>query len=183
MTIQPVHTTDDGWKRYSAFRALDNYSQNSYWQINKYLREGHQRATTPGKRDSKDLIEALDCGFCDPMVFSLTKKPLCVYRGITNKKLATQFKFNKGKNMLGKVLCDKAFISVSWSEDIARFAVRQDLNEVYGIILNIDMPKGFRYLRGRSDDKDLVLNRSLRLKVYKVDINNYDEIQVWCKPI
>lgn len=148
--------TFDANDDYSSQRAINDYGQLTHDQINSYLR-GTGGWTGQALADSKNYVKALDSAFENPHVYKTMTEDKTVYRGIADERVWRSFSRLK----VGSVVGDKAFLSTSFKDSIAEKATDYDKS----IMLAIRVPKGTRYLSGRNDEREAILNRGLKLKI------------------
>lgn len=138
--------------------ALASYGQNTAYLINGRLRgrtEGAFKQTDP-------LIRSMDVAFATPKANQVVGEKKYVYRFVQNDGVHRAF----GRARVGTVVEDKAFLSTSFNRSlIERVGGQMDK----GVVLEIELPKGTKYLSGRQDEREAILDRSTRLKITQLD--------------
>lgn len=140
-------------------QALSDYKQNTAMGVNMYLRGDHTN-----EQDLSKIVKvsaAMDAAFRDDRFVRPTTKNMTVYRGIDSYRVATHMETMKP----GDVIADKAFLSTSMAERIARNAVGDFPKS--SVLMEIHVPKGERVIPGRSDEHELILNRETKLELVR----------------
>ncbi len=147
------------------YGAVANYVQNTHHHINRWLRGQAKGMSSATKKTVAGLTSDMDEEFADPKAPRL-KERMTVHRGIPSAALYAAWS-RKGKALVGTVVTDKGFTSTSRSESYALDWAMQ--HDEPAVLMHLDMPKGTVFLRpGRTDEKEYIFNRGLRLKVTKV---------------
>ena len=114
---------------YEQLHVLLAYRGNMSYNINTVLR--YYREDNPFLREEIAVIDSL---FKDPRIYSVTKEPTVVYRGIRTNTDDLEERFASGN-----IYSDKAFLSTS---DRPENAVPNERN----LLFKIEVPKGKKYL-------------------------------------
>lgn len=168
------------YRTYDTMRAISEYGQNTYTFINGYMRNPKTFGNLRTKQESKNLAEAMLDGFDNPEVYNVTKQDTKLYRGINHDGMFKWFR-RYGKKLKGKVIYDKAFLSTSRSEEIVQKGFGG-----YGdkaVIFRIKTPKGTKYLSGRGDEHESILNAKTKLLIDSIDDWGGGEIFVYCSVV
>ena len=138
-------------------RAVSDYIQNTHLFINGRLRG----RTEGGYVQTDPLIRSLDKAFATEGAHSVAKEELMRYR--FSESYGVWKALSRAK--VGTVIEDKAFLSTSSSQSLIE-RVGQGMDK--GVIFTIKMPKGTKYLSGRREEGESILDRSTRLKVRRI---------------
>jgi hypothetical protein len=157
MTIKEFDMTDVLIRK-----AISDYGQLTHSQINDYMR-GTSNFTGIARQDGKSAADLIKLGFERKTIYKVTKSKLWVFRGIVNYGVAKKIL----KERKGGTLVDRAFLSTSTSDDIARSAAG-GLDTQNSVFLEIYVPAGVRYLEGRREEKELIFNSGTRLKIREI---------------
>jgi hypothetical protein len=147
----------------NTYAALSDYLQNSYFEINRWMRSGRVRPRNALEESASLSADMIAEGFDTEGVYNTVNKTQWVFRGISSDTVFRQF----AKLRKGSVIADKAFVSTSRDIDIAYNAANQWAEKQ--VMLNIRLPKGTKYLIGRRDEKEWVLDRNLPMKVLSIN--------------
>jgi hypothetical protein len=131
-------------------RTRGNYISMGYEAINGHLRKPKNfptPAVTAAVKNMDAIFEKVP-----PL-----EKEVTVYRGVSGSAADKILKLRKGA-----MLSDPAFISTSFSQDVAK-----DFATVGGIVMSIKVPKGRRAVPGERTENELILPRGTRFKVVK----------------
>jgi len=130
--------------------ALNAYLQNSYYEINGFLRSNGKEYGMEG--ETKQMVKALDYGFTDPKIYSIIKKLTTVYRWVESYGLRKKLTQSRP----GTRISDKAFLSTTYDEERAiSFLSDSDT----GILIEIKVPAGTKFIRGRAEEKEFLFDR------------------------
>ncbi len=149
----------DEFDEVDAFDAIGQYGEESHEAINGHLR-GQFHFKQQAKKDVARLVGVLDSGFQNSKVYKMTKGPQKVYRGIENDRVWNSFNHMK----VGSEFGDKAFLSTSFKSTIASRAMGPEKS----VLLTIVLPSGTRYLSGRQNEREAILNRGLKMRVTRI---------------
>jgi hypothetical protein len=155
---------DDSYTPFDVYDALESYGNFGSDQVNDLLRNPHSKQEGYARRDSKEMIAKLEAGFKDKRIYRTTAKPTWVYRGISDKRVFRAL----SKMRKGSVLTDRGFVSTSFNDDVARHALLS-IDPKEDVFLSIRMPKGTKYLSGRRDEKEALLQNGTQFKVLRVE--------------
>lgn len=134
--------------------ALSNYGQNTASFVNGRLRG----RTEGGYVQTDPMIRIMDKSFATKGGHEVVKKDSEVYRFVENYGIHKTFSTLR----VGSVVEDKAFLSTSHKEDLI-LGIGSRMNK--GVVLTIKVPRGTKYLPGRFDEGERILDRSTRLKI------------------